>query len=39
MGSLYLRPGTGFFTAFDEASDNGSIIRDFVTMIGSDEGR
>ena len=26
-----------FRSAFDEASDNGSIIRDFVTMIGSDE--
>ena len=38
MGGVFIYdPVLDSFTAFDEASDNGSIIRDFVTMIGSDE--
>ncbi len=36
-GVFIYDPVLDSFTAFDEASDNGSIIRDFVTMIGSDE--
>ena len=36
-GVFIYDPVLDSFTAFDEASDNGNIIRDFVTMIGSDE--
>lgn len=36
-GVFIYDPVLDFFTAFDEASDSGSVIRDFVTMIGSDE--
>lgn len=37
-GGVYIYdPVLDTFTAFNKASDKGSIIRDFVTMIGSDE--